>query len=128
VFFKFQSDIFFLLFAFLEIRSGWSFVEDNMQADTGFSDGEVGVINMMFLLFLGVGFEINGHLGDKKDPKWFLIGGMLLGSVSLLFMGVARLLMGSKNIYWIVCMQALNGFFESACIPSFFRIIANWFS
>lgn len=52
-----------------ETRSGWSYVANRMKKDMDYSDNEVGLLNMAFLLFLGIGFHINGHIGKRYEAS-----------------------------------------------------------
>ncbi|KAL4499139.1 hypothetical protein ABPG72_017041 [Tetrahymena utriculariae] len=124
---KLFFNIFFAYATLHQIRSGWSFASKNMQDDTGLSNQDVGVINMIFLLFLGIGFEINGQLGDKRSPKHFISLGMLGSALAILLLCFSRIL-GSKSVILYSFFQAFNGFFESMCFPCLMRLLGVWFS
>ncbi|KAL4449889.1 hypothetical protein ABPG74_015008 [Tetrahymena malaccensis] len=124
---KLFFNIFFAYATLHQIRSGWSFASKNMQDDTGLSNQDVGVINMIFLLFLGIGFEINGQIGDKRSPKHFVTLGMLGSAAAVLLLCFSRIA-GSKSVALYGFFQALNGFFESMCFPCLMRLLGVWFS
>ncbi|EAS00768.2 MFS transporter (macronuclear) [Tetrahymena thermophila SB210] len=124
---KLFFNMFFAYATLHQIRSGWSFASKNMQDDTGLSNQDVGVINMIFLLFLGIGFEINGQIGDKRSPKHFITLGMIGSASAILLLCFSRIA-GSSSVVLYSFFQALNGFFESMCFPCLLRLLGVWFS
>jgi OPA family glycerol-3-phosphate transporter-like MFS transporter len=83
---------------------------------------ETGVISMLYFITYGFGQVINGILGDKLNPKYMVLGGLLLSGISNFLMPFFSSLSG------LIVIWGLNGYFQSMIWPPIIRIYSEYFS
>lgn len=66
-------------------------------------------------------------IGDSFNPKNFLLFGMIVSASCVAGIGISRVFFITE-VYIYVTLQALNGLFESACLPGYMRMLGNWYS
>lgn len=91
-----------------------------LEADLGFTRGQAGWLLTGFFLVYAVSTLVNGHLGDRVSPRWFVLVGML-GSLGL------NVLFGVSSAWTVLLLiWCLNGYFQATGWGPILRTVANW--
>ncbi|MDR2464303.1 MAG: MFS transporter [Holosporales bacterium] len=108
--------------AFYFVRQNLSFAMPLMEADMGLSKTELGQIASIFGVIYGLGKFISGILGDRSKSRTFISVGLLLASVTNIFMSLA------SSLWALTLIWAINSCCQSTGAPSCAKMIAHWFS
>ncbi len=103
-------------------RKNLSSAQPAMMKELGFSKTEMGMIWSALYLSYGVSKMVNGVIGDRANPRYFMAIGLFLSAVCNLFFGWAASLT-TLAIAW-----ALNGWFQGMGWPACARGMSQWFS
>ena len=66
------------------VRNLLSVATPNMLSDGEYSAELIGLLSSIYFLMYAFGQLINGHLGDKINPKYMILGGLLVAGVVIL--------------------------------------------
>ena len=92
-----------------------------MQKSLGASKTELGFIASALQISYGTGKFVNGIIGDRSNPRYFMAAGLLLsGLANLAFSRTTAL--GVLAAIW-----ALNGWFQSMGFPSGARLLSHYY-
>jgi MFS family permease len=92
-----------------------------MQKSLGASKTELGFIASALQISYGTGKFVNGIIGDRSNPRYFMAAGLLLSGVANLAFSRTTAL-GALAIIW-----ALNGWFQSMGFPSGARLLSHYY-
>lgn len=102
-------------------RTNLAIVLPLMKAEFHWNNAMVGLFGSAFFWAYAIGQLINGWIGDKINPKYFIATG-LLGTASInLFVGIFH------QVYFMLIVWALNGFVLATLWGPIVRISAAWF-
>lgn len=112
--------------AYYLIRKNFSLAMPYLIDEYGFSKADLGTVGVALSLAYGFSKFIMGNISDRSNPKYFITIG-LLGSafVSLIFGLVPGVL---SSIPIMICLAALNGWFQGMGYPPGAKTMTNWFS
>lgn len=106
--------------AYYLTRSNLAVAIPDMADALRLSKGQVGALGTGFFWFYAVGQLVNGQLGDRISPRWFVFGGMLVSAgLSFAFGWFSG--WGLLFILW-----SINGFFQATGWGPILRTLANW--
>lgn len=98
----------------------------------GFDKGELGTVLAMNAIAYALSKFLMGSVSDRSDARKFLPLGLILASLSMMFMIVPITIFGSNHHYLaIILMGILNflvGWFNGMGWPPCGRIMTHWFS
>ncbi|MBM3464403.1 MAG: MFS transporter [Armatimonadetes bacterium] len=93
-----------------------------MEGELGYKKADLGIILTLHDLTYGVSKFVNGVLGDRSNPRWFMAMGLLFSAVVNVFFGMSSALW-TLGLWWIT-----NAWFQGMGFPPCARILANWFA
>ncbi|CAD8193679.1 unnamed protein product [Paramecium pentaurelia] len=109
-------------------RSTWSYasgliIEQNKLE--GFTPQFLGYVNFTFLLSMGVSYFLLGQLGDKINPKLFvIIGTYPLSALFIILALIFEFTTAPKELYLVLLLLA--GMFSSTAWPGLLSIMNAW--
>ena len=123
---KWQNKIFWYCWMAYAIsylcRSNVSIALTPMMEQLGWDKTQAGMIGTVFFWVYALGQLVNGYLGDKISPKYYMITGMAVTMAANLAMGFTNSL-GLAVFFW-----GLNGFGLSMLWGPVMRMITQWFA
>ena len=102
-----------------------------MLAPFGFEKGELGTVLAMNAVAYALSKFLMGSVSDRSDARKFLPLGLILASLSMMFMIVPITAFGDNHAMAIVLMGVLNflvGWFNGMGWPPCGRVMTHWFS
>ena len=92
-----------------------------LQESLGASKTQLGVVASSLQVAYGTGKFVNGVLGDRMNPRYFMAAGLLLS-------GLANLIFGSTSALGLLAIVwALNGWFQSMGFPAGARLLSHYY-
>ena len=116
--------------AFYIVRKNFSMAIP-MLAPFGFEKGELGTVLAMNAVAYALSKFLMGSVSDRSDARKFLPLGLILASLSMMFMIVPITAFGDNHAMAIVLMGVLNflvGRFNGMGWPPCGRVMTHWFS
>ena len=116
--------------AFYIVRKNFSMAIP-MLAPFGFEKGELGTVLAMNAVAYELSKFLMGSESDRSDARKFLPLGLILASLSMMFMIVPITAFGDNHAMAIVLMGVLNflvGWFNGMGWPPCGRVMTHWFS
>ena len=116
--------------AFYIVRKNFSMAIP-MLAPFGFEKGELGTVLAMNAVAYALSKFLMGSVSDRSDARKFLPLGLILASLSMMFMIVPITAFGDNHAMAIVLMGVLNflvGWFNGMGRPTCGRVMTHWFS
>ena len=116
--------------AFYIVRKNFSMAIP-MLAPFGFEKGELGTVLAMNAVAYALSKFLMGSVSDRSDARKFLPLGLILASLSMMFMIVPITAFGDNHAMAIVLMGVLNflvGWFNGMGWPPCGRVMTHWFS
>lgn len=117
--------------AFYIVRKNFSLAIP-MLAPFGFEKGELGTVLAMNAVAYALSKFLMGSVSDRSDARKFLPLGLILASISMMFMVVPITALGPENhSFAIVLMGFVNfliGWFNGMGWPPCGRVMTHWFS
>ncbi|MEO7144268.1 MAG: MFS transporter [Bryobacteraceae bacterium] len=92
-----------------------------LQKSLGASKTEIGFIASGLQISYGAGKFLNGVIGDRANPRYFMAAGLLLS-------GLANLAFSrSASLALLAAIWALNGWFQSMGFPAGARLLSHYY-
>ena len=116
--------------AFYIVRKNFSMAIP-MLAPFGFEKGELGTVLAMNAVAYALSKFLMGSVSDRSDARKFLPLGLILASLSMMFMIVPITAFGDNHAMASVLMGVLNflvGWFNGMGWPPCGRVMTHWFS
>ena len=104
------------------VRSNISVPTPAIRSEFGFTRAQFGMITTIAGLTYGVSKFINGILGDRANPRWFMALGLIACAVMNVFFGLSSTLL-MFGTFWV-----LNNYFQGMGFPPCAKSMAYWFS
>ncbi len=102
-------------------RTNLSIVLPSIKDTFEWNNALVGLIGTAFFWCYAVGQLINGTIGDKVNPRYFIPIGLIGASIINFLIGIF------PNLYFIIIVWSINGFLLSTIWGPIIRITAAWF-
>lgn len=102
-------------------RKSFTFIMDDIQADLGFSNAELGLIGSTLYIAYGISKFLSGAIADRSNPRYFMAFGLMLS-------GVLNICFGFVNSLWaMLVIWGLNGWFQAWGWPACCKQLNYWF-
>lgn len=107
---------------FYFVRKNLSAATPGMIADLSYSKTQIGAIWSVLYLTYGVSKFVNGIIGDRANPRYFMAIGLFLSALTNVFFGMSSSII-VLGIFW-----GLNGWFQGMGWPPCARLLTQWYS
>jgi glycerol-3-phosphate transporter len=107
---------------FYFVRQNMSIAMPVMEETLGITKGNLGLFLTLHKILYGVSKFINGMLGDRANPRYFMAIGLILSAVMNFCFGFSSAII-TMGIFWM-----LNGWWQGMGFPPCARILSHWFS
>lgn len=98
----------------------------------GFEKGELGIVLSMNAIAYALSKFLMGSVSDRSNARRFLPLGLILASITMMFMIVPVVAFGPENKGWAIALMAflnfLVGWFNGMGWPPCGRVMTHWFS
>lgn len=98
----------------------------------GFEKGELGIVLSMNAIAYALSKFLMGSVSDRSNARVFLPLGLVLASITMMFMIVPVVAFGPENKGWAIALMAvlnfLVGWFNGMGWPPCGRVMTHWFS
>ncbi|MBQ2398830.1 MAG: MFS transporter [Muribaculaceae bacterium] len=98
----------------------------------GFEKGELGIVLSMNAIAYALSKFLMGSVSDRSNARMFLPLGLVLASLTMMFMIVPVVAFGPENKGWAIALMAvlnfLVGWFNGMGWPPCGRVMTHWFS
>jgi len=126
---KHRWKVFFGIFigyaAYYLVRKNFTLIMPNL-IEQGYTKTELGWVLSAISIAYGISKFLMGSISDRSNSKVFLSLGLLLSSLTMIFMGWIPLFTGSTMTMFIILF--LNGWFQGMGWPACGRTMVHWFS
>ena len=93
-----------------------------IEAELGITKAQLGLFLTLHGLLYGVSKFVNGTLGDRVNPRYFMALGLALSASMNIFFGMSSTAL-AFGIFWM-----LNGWFQGMGFPPCARSLTHWFA
>ncbi|MDQ7823106.1 MAG: MFS transporter [Candidatus Eremiobacteraeota bacterium] len=107
---------------FYFVRQNMSIAMPLMEKAMGIGKDSLGLFLTLHKLLYGVSKFLNGILGDRANPRYFMAIGLLMSALMNIFFGFSSSVI-AFGIFWM-----LNGWFQGMGFPPCARTLSHWFS
>jgi len=107
---------------FYFLRKNISLALPVMETTLGLNKAQLGLFLTLHNLLYGISKFLNGILGDRANPRYFMVAGLFLSALMNIFFGF------STGLYTLGIVWMLNGWFQGMGFPPCARILSHWFS
>lgn len=107
---------------FYFVRQNMSIAMPVMEKALGISKAGLGTFLTLHKVLYGVSKFLNGILGDRTNPRYFMAFGLLMSAIMNIFFGLSTAVV-TLGIFWM-----LNGWFQGMGFPPCARCLSHWFS
>ncbi|MBS0635277.1 MAG: MFS transporter family glucose-6-phosphate receptor UhpC [Verrucomicrobia bacterium] len=113
----------FLGYAFYYFtRKSFTFAMPTLVTDLGLDKSELGILGSIMAIAYGLSKFINGIIGDRSNPRYFMAVGLILTGVTNIFFGL------SSSLLFFAVFWGLNGWFQGFGWPGCARLLTHWYS
>jgi OPA family sugar phosphate sensor protein UhpC-like MFS transporter len=103
-------------------RKTFSFAMPALTADLGLTKSDLGIVLTLLSVSYGVSKFVNGIIGDRSNPRYFMAIGLFLTAACNILVGL------SSSIVFFAVFWALNGWFQGFGWPASARTLTHWYS
>jgi len=107
---------------FYFVRKNLSIAMPALEADLGISKTDLGLFLTLQGVIYGVSKFLNGFLGDRANPRYFMAIGLFMSGIMNFIFGLSSAVV-TFGIVWMI-----NGWFQGMGFPPCANAITNWFS
>ncbi|MDR3198605.1 MAG: MFS transporter [Planctomycetaceae bacterium] len=107
---------------FYFIRKNLSMAMPLIESDLGIGKQELGLFLTLHGLLYGFSRFVNGIIGDRVNPRWFMATGLFLCAVANFGFGMSSSVW-IMGIFWIV-----NAWFQGMGFPPCAKSLTHWFA
>ena len=108
--------------AFYLVRKSLSVAMPAIEQEFDFSKAHLGIILTIFGITYGVSKFINGFVGDRTNPRYFMALGLICSALVNVFFGLSSSII-AFGLFWI-----LNGWFQGMGWAPCSKTLVQWFS
>src|SRR5690606_15387026 len=112
--------------AYYFVRKNFSFAVKDLQDSLGYSKAELGLAMSAISIAYGISKFVMGNVSDRSNARYFLALGLVLSSLTMIFMGFSSFATSSVLVMFILLF--LNGWFQGMGWPPCGRVVVHWFS
>ncbi len=104
------------------VRTNISVALKPMGEDLGYSKERLGIILTFGGITYGVSKFVNGFLGDRANPRWFMAIGLFASALMNVFFGL------SASLLFFTTFWLMNNWAQGMGFPPCAKSMAHWFS
>lgn len=112
--------------AYYFVRKNFSFAVKDLQDTLGYSKAELGFAMSAISIAYGLSKFMMGNVSDRSNARYFLAIGLILSSLTMIFMGLSPFATSSIAIIFILLF--INGWVQGMGWPASGRVVVHWFS
>lgn len=103
-------------------RKSFTFAMPALMQDLGLNKSELGVLGSVMAITYGISKFVNGIIGDRSNPRYFMAVGLILTGIFNIFFGC------SSSLLFFALFWGLNGWFQGFGWPGCARLLTHWYS
>ncbi|MBS0636908.1 MAG: MFS transporter, partial [Verrucomicrobia bacterium] len=103
-------------------RKSFTFAMPTLMQDLGLTKGDLGILGSIMAITYALSKFLNGIIGDRSNPRYFMSIGLILTGVTNIFFGF------SSTLAFFAVFWGLNGWFQGFGWPSCARLLTHWYS
>ncbi len=103
-------------------RKSFTFAMPTLMQDLGLTKSELGILGSIMAITYGLSKFMNGIVGDRSNPRYFMSVGLILTGVVNIFFGF------SSTLLFFAIFWGLNGWFQGFGWPGCARLLTHWYS
>lgn len=107
---------------FYFVRQNMSIAIPLIEKNLGITKSSLGLFLTLHKLLYGLSKFINGMIGDRANPRYFMALGLMLSAAMNILFGFSTAII-TMGIFWM-----LNGWFQGMGFPPCARTLSYWFS
>lgn len=108
------------------VRKNFSFAVIDLQEAFGYSKAELGIAMSAISIAYGISKFLMGNVSDRSNARYFLSAGLILSSLTMIFMGMSSFATSSIAIMFILLF--INGWVQGMGWPACARVVVHWYS
>lgn len=112
--------------AYYFVRKNFSFAVKDLQDTLGYSKAELGFAMSAISIAYGLSKFMMGNVSDRSNARYFLAIGLILSSLTMIFMGLSPF--ATSSIAIISILLFINGWVQGMGWPASGRVVVHWFS
>ena len=112
--------------AYYFVRKNFSFAVKDLQDTLGYSKAELGFAMSAISIAYGLSKFVMGNVSDRSNARYFLAIGLVLSSLTMIFMGFSPFATSSVAIMFVLLF--INGWVQGMGWPPCGRVVVHWFS
>lgn len=112
--------------AYYFVRKNFSFAVKDLQDTLGYSKAELGFAMSAISIAYGLSKFFMGNVSDRSNARYFLAAGLILSSLTMIFMGFSSFATSSITIMFILLF--INGWVQGMGWPACGRVVVHWYS
>lgn len=112
--------------AYYFVRKNFSFAVKDLQDIYGYSKAELGFAMSAISIAYGLSKFLMGNVSDRSNARYFLATGLILSSLTMVFMGTSAFATSSIAIMFILLF--INGWVQGMGWPACGRVMVHWYS
>ena len=112
--------------AYYFVRKNFSFAVKDLQDTLGYSKAELGFAMSAISIAYGLSKFVMGNVSDRSNARYFLAIGLVLSSLTMIFMGLSSF--ATSSILIIFVLLFINGWVQGMGWPACGRVVVHWFS
>ncbi|MCE5293072.1 MAG: MFS transporter [Chlamydiales bacterium] len=103
-------------------RKSFTFAMPTLIQDLGLDKSDLGILGSIMAITYGLSKFVNGIIGDRSNPRYFM-------AVGLIFTGIFNIFFGcSSTLLFFAVFWGLNGWFQGFGWPGCARLLTHWYS
>ncbi len=104
------------------VRQNMSIAMPLMEKALGITKTSLGAFLSLHKILYGVSKFLNGMLGDRANPRYFMVVGLFLSALMNILFGFSSAVV-TLGVFWMI-----NGWFQGMGFPPCARVLSHWFS
>lgn len=112
--------------AYYFVRKNFSFSIKDLQDNLGYTKAQLGFAMSALSIAYGLSKFFMGNVSDRSNARYFLATGLILSSLTMIFMGFSSFATSSVTIMFILLF--INGWVQGMGWPACGRVVVHWYS
>ncbi|GGH13464.1 glycerol-3-phosphate transporter [Sphingobacterium alkalisoli] len=112
--------------AYYFVRKNFSFSIKDLQDTMGYTKAELGFAMSALSIAYGLSKFLMGNVSDRSNARYFLAAGLVLSSLTMIFMGLSSFATSSITIMFSLLF--INGWVQGMGWPACGRVVVHWYS
>ncbi|MBE8720631.1 glycerol-3-phosphate transporter [Sphingobacterium pedocola] len=112
--------------AYYFVRKNFSFSIKDLQETMGYTKAELGFAMSALSIAYGLSKFLMGNVSDRSNARYFLATGLILSSLTMIFMGFSSFATSSITIMFALLF--INGWVQGMGWPACGRVVVHWYS